>query len=211
MKGFAESMPRAGPGAAGHHRLGLRQNRLVPRSCADGGPEGLRVPGRRAERRPVFDRVKSAEPIARAAYRVEDGMAAILAGELVAIATEGRRLGAPRHSDRRADPRKDCGATDPGRCRSADGPGPRRGAGYARVGIQRRRRSGSRAHAASARALSNTSFSTVSRCRLALICRLAAVRAPRCDRAAPRSRVSDRRGSSTVCPPRARHRLRSVA
>ena len=38
----------------------------------------------------VFDHVKLVEPVAKAAYRVEDGMAAILADKAVAIATEGR-------------------------------------------------------------------------------------------------------------------------
>ena len=38
----------------------------------------------------VFDHVRLVEPIAKAAFRVEDGMAAILADKAVAIATEGR-------------------------------------------------------------------------------------------------------------------------
>ena len=38
----------------------------------------------------VFDHVRLVEPIAKAAFRVEDGMAAILADKAVAIATGGR-------------------------------------------------------------------------------------------------------------------------
>ncbi len=38
----------------------------------------------------VFDHVRLVEPVAKAAFRVEDGMAAVLADRAVAIATEGR-------------------------------------------------------------------------------------------------------------------------
>ena len=38
----------------------------------------------------VFDHVKLVEPVAKAAFRVEEGMAAVLADRAVAIATEGR-------------------------------------------------------------------------------------------------------------------------
>ena len=38
----------------------------------------------------MFDHVRLVEPIAKAAFRVEDGMAAMLADKAVAIATGGR-------------------------------------------------------------------------------------------------------------------------